>query len=61
MARVIAEEALLLGDPDENKNSLYVGYLEEKKKNHKCPTRNALSRQGLRLLASRYASMLNGG
>lgn len=32
MARVIAEEALLLGDPDENKNSLYVGYLEEKKK-----------------------------
>lgn len=32
MARVIAEEALLLGDPEENKNSLYVGYLEEKKK-----------------------------
>lgn len=41
MARVISEEALLLGDPDENQNSLYVGYLEEKK-NHKCPTRNAL-------------------
>lgn len=30
MARVTSEEALLLGDPDENKNSLYVRCLEKK-------------------------------
>lgn len=50
MARVISEEALLLGDPDENQNSLYVGYLEEKKK--KITSVQQGTHSGLKLLAS---------